>query len=117
MVQSLGIIPISIIQLSQFGQYAMVSGTYADDLHQPVNCLLGITEKLIYVVNESRAMITERLLQVHNLYRHTEKKITPLISRIQVGQLVHDLGVVPQNGMELQEAVQRLIQAVQFLIG
>ena len=37
--------------------------------------------------------------------------------RIQLGQLVHDLGTVPQNGMELQEAVQSLLQTIQFLIG
>ena len=43
--------------------------------------------------------------------------MTLVLSRIQVGQLVHDLGAVPQDGVELQEAVQSLLQAVQFLIG
>lgn len=37
--------------------------------------------------------------------------------RIQVGQLEHDLGTVPQNGMELYEAVQGLLQTTQSLIG
>lgn len=39
------------------------------------------------------------------------------IRRIQVGQLVHDLGAVPQDGVELQEAVQSLLQTIQLLIG
>lgn len=37
--------------------------------------------------------------------------------RIQAGQLVHDLGTVPQDGVEFEEAVQRVLQAIQFLIG
>lgn len=43
--------------------------------------------------------------------------MTQHIVRIQAGQLVHDLRTVPQNGVEFQEAVQRLLQTTQFLIG
>lgn len=37
--------------------------------------------------------------------------------RIQAGQLVHDLRIVPQDGVEFEEAVQRVLQTVQLLIG
>lgn len=51
-----------------------------------------------------------------HIHKHV-RYITLLVSRIQVGQLVHDLGTVPQNGMELQKAVKSLLQTIQFLIG
>jgi len=34
-----------------------------------------------------------------------------------VGQLEHDLGAVPQDGVELHEPVQSVLQEVQPLIG
>lgn len=37
--------------------------------------------------------------------------------RIQAGQLVHDLCTVPKDGVEFEEAVQRVLQTVQLLVG
>lgn len=53
-LEGLGLIPLAIIQLSQFGQCLGVSGGYTDDLHQPLDCLLGIFKKLIDEASESR---------------------------------------------------------------
>lgn len=57
MVQSLRLIPLIIKQLSQFGQYATVGGAYTDDVHQPLNRLLRIFQKLIYGASELRAVV------------------------------------------------------------
>lgn len=57
MVQSLGLIPLFIKQLSQFGQHATVGGVDTDDVHQPLNRLLGIFQKLIYGAGELRAVV------------------------------------------------------------
>lgn len=50
---------------------------------------------------------------LEQLYEHMTRGVV----RIQAGQLVHDLRTVPQNGVEFEEAVQRLLQTTQFLIG
>ena len=34
-----------------------------------------------------------------------------------MGQLEHDLGAVPQDGVELQEPIESILQSVQPLIG
>lgn len=56
-LESLGLVPLSIIQLSQFGQYLGVGGSYTDDLHQPLDGLLWIFQKLIDEANESRKQV------------------------------------------------------------
>ncbi len=118
---------------SQFGQCLGVSGNYTDDLHQPLDGLLRILQKLIAEAKESRtkrgqrtglhsqmnsfqAAVNSRDTQT-STYNNMLTNRSILISRIQVCQLVHDLGTVPQNGMELQEALQSLLQTIQSLIG
>lgn len=54
-VQSLRLIALIIKELSQFSQYAAVSGADADDVHQPLNGPLGIFQKLVYGASELRA--------------------------------------------------------------
>lgn len=54
MLEGLGLVPLTIIQLSQFGQCLGVSGGHTDDLHQPFDGLLGIFKKLIDEASESR---------------------------------------------------------------
>lgn len=56
MVQSLRLVTLIIKQLSQFGQYTTVGGAHTDDLHQPLNCLLRVFQKLIYGAGELRAV-------------------------------------------------------------
>lgn len=53
-LEGLGLVPLAIMQRSQFGQCLGVSGSYTDDLHHPLDCLLGIFQKLIDEANESR---------------------------------------------------------------
>lgn len=60
MVQRLRLIPLVIKQLSQFGQYATVGGADTDDVHQPLNRLLRVFQKLIYGASELRAVNGDR---------------------------------------------------------
>lgn len=57
MVQSLRLIPLILKQLPQFGQHATVGGAHTDDVHQPLNRLLRIFQKLIYGARELRAVV------------------------------------------------------------
>lgn len=56
-LEGLGLVSLAIMQLSQFSQYLGVGGSYTDHLHQPLDCLLGIFQKLIDGASESRTKI------------------------------------------------------------
>lgn len=57
MVQRLRLVALIIKQLPQFGQHPAVGGAYTDDVHQPLNRLLGIFQQLIYGAGELRAVV------------------------------------------------------------
>lgn len=54
-LESLGLVPLVVMQLSQFGQYMWICGSGADDLHQPLDRLLRVSELLVAETKMSRA--------------------------------------------------------------
>lgn len=90
---------------------------HTQDLDQPLDGLLGILQELI-PEGGGGGQGKQTPTNIHTGSRSTQTQSRRLLlGRIQSGQLVHDLGAVPQDGVELQEAVQSFLQAIQPLVG
>ena len=46
-LEGLGLVPLSVVELPQLCQHLGVSGRDADQLHQPINGLVGVLQHLI----------------------------------------------------------------------
>lgn len=64
-LESLGLVALTVLQLSQFGQYLRVSGSHTEDLHQPLDGLLRILQELIAEVRQSRSIRQEVCVYEH----------------------------------------------------
>lgn len=83
-MEGLGLVALVVVQLSQLGQRLGVSGGHTDDLHQPLDGLLGILQELVPAGGQSRSK--------HNPTHQEINKINSLIFPIQY---IHQFIYVP----------------------
>lgn len=80
-MEGLGLVAFAVMQLAQFGQGLGISGDHTDDLHEPLDGLMPVIQKLIPRTNCSGKTLNHLLfitlssacyINLHNLCKEND---------------------------------------------